>query len=449
MQVSEVQYVTVTALTRYIKRKFDVDPHLRDIWIKGEISNFKRHSRGHMYFTLKDESARMQSVMFAANNRSLAFQPQEGMKVMVRGEVAVYEPSGNYQVYVKEMQPDGIGSLYLAYEQLKERLEKEGLFSPQYKKSIPAYPTCIGVITSPTGAAVRDIMTTLRRRYPVARVILIPALVQGVKAGPSIIEAIQKANEMDMIDTLIVGRGGGSIEELWAFNEEEVARAIFQSHIPIISAVGHETDFTIADFVADLRAPTPTGAAELAVPHLSEVMERLKQRNIRMMRAVRERMTASKERLKNAQKSYAFRYPQRLLEQKEQDLDRMMDRLHKEMGRALQAKIDAKEALTQRLKRNHPQEKIKQAHEHTEMLTKSLSKEMQNLLKQKQLLFGSLASKLDALSPLKTMERGYSLVYNEENELVKSTKNITTGDKVNIRLTDGQIECEVAKVEER
>ncbi|TXK90204.1 exodeoxyribonuclease VII large subunit, partial [Parageobacillus sp. SY1] len=260
--MAEVKYVTVGALTKYIKRKFEVDPHLRDLWIKGEISNFKYHSRGHMYFTLKDEQARIQAVMFAGYNQYLSFRPEDGMKVLVRGEISVYEPSGNYQIYVKEMQPEGIGNLYLAYEQLKKRLEAEGLFSPEHKKPIPAFPRYIGVVTSPTGAAIRDIMTTIRRRYPIATVILFPTLVQGEQAAESIVRSIEKANELGYIDVLIVGRGGGSIEELWAFNEEIVARAIFASEVPIISAVGHETDFTIADFVADLRAPTPTGAAE-------------------------------------------------------------------------------------------------------------------------------------------------------------------------------------------
>src|SRR6478736_4471030 len=274
--MSEVRYLTVTALTRYIKRKFDVDPHMQDVWIKGEISNFKRHSRGHMYFTLKDQNARIAAVMFAGHNRQLNFQP------------------------------DGVGNLYLAYEQLKKKLEKEGLFDPARKRKLPKYPTTIGVITSPTGAAVRDIITTLKRRYN-ANIIVMPALVQGVNAAPSIIKAIGEANRRKEADVLIVGRGGGSIEELWAFNEESVARAIFTSNIPVISAVGHETDFTIADFVADLRAPTPTGAAELAVPHISEITERLTQRNIRLLRSMKEMLQSSSRRLERSQKSYAFR----------------------------------------------------------------------------------------------------------------------------------------------
>jgi exodeoxyribonuclease VII large subunit len=447
--MSEVRYLTVTALTKYIKRKFDVDPHLQDIWIKGELSNFKLHSRGHMYFTLKDENARIQAVMFAGYNRALTFRPENGMKVIIRGEISVYEPSGNYQMYVKEMQPDGIGNLYLAYEQLKQKLQEEGLFDPAHKQPIPSYPNRIGVVTSPTGAAIRDIITTLKRRYPVADIILVPALVQGDNAAPSIVKAIQRANDLGDLDVLIVGRGGGSIEELWAFNEEMVARAIYESNIPIISAVGHETDFTIADFVADLRAPTPTGAAELAVPHLTEVMERIEQRKIRMVRAMREIMSFNKERLNRAQKSYAFRYPQKLCQQKEQELDKLIDRLYRESRRNIKSKKERYQQLAHLLLRNHPKEKVKRLAEQHQVLMKALVKDMQAILKQHQMLFVSTASKLHALSPLKTMERGYSLVYNEQQQLVKSTKHVSAGEMVRVRLSDGDLHCEVAKVEER
>ncbi|MGG0483536.1 exodeoxyribonuclease VII large subunit [Priestia aryabhattai] len=446
--MSEVRYLTVTALTRYIKRKFDVDPHMQDVWIKGEISNFKRHSRGHMYFTLKDQNARIAAVMFAGHNRQLNFQPEEGMNVLIRAEISVYEPSGNYQMYVKEMQPDGVGNLYLAYEQLKKKLEKEGLFDHARKRKLPKYPTTIGVITSPTGAAVRDIITTLKRRYN-ANIIVMPALVQGVNAAPSIIKAIEEANRRKEADVLIVGRGGGSIEELWAFNEESVARAIFTSTIPVISAVGHETDFTIADFVADLRAPTPTGAAELAVPHISEITERLTQRNIRLLRSMKEMLQSSSRRLERSQKSYAFRYPQKLVEQKEQQLDQLMERFYREGRRYIEHKRTKYEQLTAALLRNHPEHQLTKAADRQQQLTKMLTKEMQQLLKQKQLLFATATSKLHTLSPLKTMERGYSLVYDKEKELIKSTKQVSKGDVVNVRLTDGQLQCEVSKIEER
>lgn len=259
--MDSLKYLSVSVWTKYIKRKFDADPHLQQAYIKGEISNFKQHSSGHMYFTLKDEKARLLAVMFSAHNGSLKFMPENGMKVLVRGDISVYEQSGQYQLYVKAMTPDGVGDLYTAYEQLKKKLEKAGLFAPLHKKTLPSYPKSVGVITSPTGAALRDILTTIKRRYPIAKVIIYPALVQGANAAPTIAKAISTANERNEVDVLIIGRGGGSIEELWAFNEEIVANSIYDSDIPIISAVGHETDFTIADFVADLRAPTPTAAA--------------------------------------------------------------------------------------------------------------------------------------------------------------------------------------------
>jgi exodeoxyribonuclease VII large subunit len=312
LHMQEQRYLSVNALTKYIKRKFDADPHLRDVHVRGEISNFKQHSSGHMYFTLKDEKARILAVMFSSQSRTMKFTPENGMKVIVKGEISVYEPSGQYQIYIKEMRPDGIGELFLAYEQLKQRLELEGLFAIETKKAIPLFPRTVGVITSPTGAAIRDVITTIKRRYPIANILVFPALVQGDNAAPSIAKAIAKANSMDEIDVLIVGRGGGSIEELWAFNEELVARAIFSSTIPIISAVGHETDFTIADFVADLRAPTPTAAAELAVPHIEELLDRVLQRQSRLLRTMKGKFLFEKERLNRVQKSDAFRYPHRL-----------------------------------------------------------------------------------------------------------------------------------------
>lgn len=304
--MGEAAYVTVSALTKYIKRKFDVDPHLENIWIKGELSNVKIHTRGHIYFTLKDENARMQSVMFARQSERLPFKPENGMKVLVRGGISVYEPSGNYQLYAKEMQPDGVGALYLAYEELKKKLAGEGLFDDRYKKQIPAFPATIGVVTSPTGAAVRDVITTLKRRYPLVKVIVLPALVQGENASRSIVTHIEEANEKEICDVLIVGRGGGSIEELWAFNEEIVARAIFASNIPIISAVGHETDFTISDFVADIRAATPTGAAEIAVPHTTDLIERTKTAEVRMTRAMQQHLYQKKNGYKRCNRPMPF-----------------------------------------------------------------------------------------------------------------------------------------------
>jgi exodeoxyribonuclease VII large subunit len=447
-KVVEKKYITVTALTRYIKRKFDVDPHLQDVWIKGEISNFTFHSRGHMYFTLKDQNARIQAIMFSSYNKSLTFTPENGMNVLLRGEIQVYEPNGAYQIYVKEMQPDGIGNLYLAFEELKKRLEKEGLFAATNKKAIPKFPKNIGVITSPTGAAIRDILTTIKRRYPIAKVTLIPALVQGNLSAPSIVQAIKLAHSL-ILDVLIVGRGGGSIEELWAFNEEIVAREIFQSKIPIISAVGHETDFTIADFVADLRAPTPTGAAELAVPNIIDLNENVSLRKARLIRVTKEKVALEKKKLQSVQKSYAFKYPQKLYEQKEQQLDRLMDMLSKESQRAIERKATHYKQLTFWLKKNHPEEQLKKAVEKQQFIVKTLQKEMQSILKRHQTTFASAISNLKALSPLKIMERGYSLVYDEKKQLMKSVKQVQPGDTLKIQLEDGKLDCQVWGIEER
>lgn len=445
----ENQYLTVTALTRYIKTKMEYDPHLQSVWLKGEISNFKYHSRGHMYFTLKDENARIAAVMFASHNRGVKFRPEDGMKVLVKGKISVYEASGSYQIYVHDMQPDGVGNLHLAYEQLKVRLEEEGLFSQLYKQPIPAYPAKIGVITSPTGAAIRDIITTITRRYPIGKVIVFPVLVQGESAAPSIVQAIQKANEMNDIDVLIVGRGGGSIEELWAFNEEMVARAISKSEIPIISAVGHETDFTIADFVADLRAPTPTAAAELAAPNILELQEKIMQRTLRLQRAMREHVNGKQDRLQALQKSYAFRYPKQLYEQKEEQLDRVLDGLLQAQERYIETKINKLQQLSFYLEKHHPSEKIAQTKATVERLQKQLQREMGALLKEKEFAFVATAQKLETLSPLKIMMRGYGLVYNEDKQVLKSVKEVGLGDAVQVRLQDGVLDCNVWGVEER
>ena len=445
----EKQYLTVTALTRYIKTKIEYDPHLQSVWLKGEISNFKYHSRGHMYFTLKDENARIASVMFAGHNRNVKFRPEDGMKVLVKGKISVYEASGSYQIYVHDMQPDGIGNLHLAYEQLKVRLEEEGLFSQVYKQSIPAYAKTIGVITSPTGAAIRDIITTITRRYPIGNVIVFPVLVQGESAAPSIVQAIRKANEMKDIDVLIVGRGGGSIEELWAFNEEMVAREIFASKIPIISAVGHETDFTIADFVADLRAPTPTAAAERAVPNVTELEEKVLQRTLRLQRAMREVLHKKQERLQALQKSYAFRYPRQLYEQKEEQLDRALEQMILAKERYIEKKINRLQQLSFYLEKHHPSQKILQTKTTIEALQKQLQREMQTLLQTKEFTFVTATHKLEALSPLKVMMRGYGLVYSEKKQVLKSVNDVGLGDGISVQLQDGVLDCNVTGIEER
>lgn len=446
--MSEQQYLSVSALTKYIKRKFDADPHLQNVYIRGEISNFKQHSSGHMYFTLKDEKARLLAVMFATQSRAMKFSPENGMKVLVRGDVTVYEASGQYQLYVKNMVPDGIGDLYLAYEQLKKKLEEKGMFSEQHKKAIPPYPNVIGVITSPTGAALRDILTTIKRRYPIAKVIIYPALVQGVNAAKSIALAISEANARNEVDCLIVGRGGGSIEELWAFNEEIVAESIYDSDLPIISAVGHETDFTIADFVADLRAPTPTGAAELAVPHINEVIERLMNRKNRLTRSMQERLNFQTNHLARLEKSYAFRYPHKMYEQKLEQLDRATEQLQKNSQRYFVNKKEKLEQIDIILRRQHPEQAIQISKETLKQQQKNLDRVMAAIYKQKAQAFVHLTATLSAVNPLKIMERGYGLIFAEDEKLIKSTKQVSKGDSISVSIKDGTLTCEIKDIKE-
>ncbi|MGE7683466.1 exodeoxyribonuclease VII large subunit [Peribacillus simplex] len=447
--MSNQQYLSVSALTKYIKRKFDADPHLQNVYIKGEISNFKQHTSGHMYFTLKDEKARLLSVMFAANNKGMKFLPENGMKVLVKGDISLYEAGGQYQLYVKSMAPDGVGDLYLAYEQLKKKLEEAGLFLAEHKKPIPKYPKSVGVITSPTGAALRDILITIKRRYPIARIIVYPALVQGNNAAKSIAKAISMANARAESDVLIVGRGGGSIEELWAFNEEIVAESIYDSDIPVISAVGHETDFTIADFVADMRAPTPTGAAELAVPHLNEILERLMNRKNRLTRSIQEAVNFERTRLTRMERSYAFRYPHKMYEQKLEQLDKTMDRLGRTSTRYFMKKRDELNQLNDILKKQHPEQAVKNAKDELQQHVKVLRRAMEAIYRQKSQQFVHITATLSALSPLKIMERGYGLVFAEDETLVKSTQQVSKGDKIAVSIKDGTLECEIKEIKER
>ena len=320
------KYITVTQLTKYIKYKIDNDVHLNEVFLKGEISNFKAHSRGHFYFTLKDEGSRINAIMFASSTRNIKFIPQDGMKVLVTGKISVFEANGGYQIYVNDMLEDGVGNLYIAYEQLKKKLEEEGLFDQAKKKPIPKIPTRVGVVTAPTGAAIKDIISTIKRRWPLTEILLFPSLVQGEDAAADIVKQI-KLSENYQIDTLIVGRGGGSIEDLWPFNEEIVARAIYECKTPVISAVGHEIDFTIADFVADLRAPTTTGAAELAVPAISDITNYLNQLKIRLNKSIQNKVNINKQKLTEITSRYIFTNPISIYQTKEMIFDSLLDRL--------------------------------------------------------------------------------------------------------------------------
>lgn len=436
--------LSVKDLNRYIRMKMEGDSRLSDVWIRGEISNFTHHSSGHMYFTLKDEGSRIRAIMFATHNQRLPFIPKEGSRVIARGNVSVYERDGQYQFYAVQMQPDGIGSLYLAYEQLKSKLEEEGLFAAERKRPLPRYPKTIGVITSPTGAAVRDIMITIRRRYPQARSILYPVLVQGKGAAPSIVKAIRTMNDMAEADVLIVGRGGGSLEELWAFNEEIVARAIYQSDIPVISAVGHETDFTIADFVADLRAPTPTAAAELAVPSSAELRGQLVQRQRQLNQGLQQRLKRSRERLLSLQRSPVLVHPRRYMLQHAERLDMLSQRLQGNLKSRLSLVRQRQKSLHQGLIRYNPRTQAEFAARRKDQVSRQLMNAMQSIMKSKMSQLQTEMRHLDALSPLKIMSRGYSLVYDEkEQKLVKSIEDVQLGDLVNVRVSDGQLQCQV------
>ena len=390
--------LSVTQLNTYLKSIIDGDSLLRSLYVVGEISNFTNHYRtGHFYLTLKDENCAVKAVMFASANRRLKFMPENGMKVIVRGRVSVFERDGQYQFYIDDMQPDGLGALNLAFEQLKNRLAQEGLFDERFKKPIPYRCTRIGVVTSATGAVIQDIRNVISRRYPLAEIILAPVQVQGASAAPQIVDAIERFNSGDYADVLIVGRGGGSLEDLWAFNEEIVARAVFKSRVPIISAVGHETDFTICDFVADLRAPTPSAAAELAVPDIREDIAFVQTVVYECEATLLQRVNDEKERLEMIKERLRYRSPSMLIDQKIQTVDTLMT----SALLSVQRKLDSETAR-----------------------------------------LSSTAARLDALSPLKVMARGYSIVTKDE-KVVASSKALKKGDRITVGFSDGERKCEV------
>ena len=415
-------YITISELSKYLKSKFDEDLLLRKVYLKGEISNFKAHTRGHYYFTLKDETSRISAIMFASNTRSLKFLPTDGMRVLVTGRISIYEATGGYQIYVDDMLEDGVGNLYVAFEQLKEKLAKEGLFNKEHKKKIPRMPKKIGIVTASTGAAIRDILTTIKRRFPICETILFPALVQGNEAACDIAKKIEIANNYD-IDTLIVGRGGGSLEDLWPFNEEVVARAIYNSHIPVISAVGHEVDFTIADFVADLRAPTPTAADELAVDGMDTVISYLDTAKSRSYNAILNLIDNNKLRLNKITTSYVLKKPTAIYEIKEQKLDGLIDKLNTVMEIKLNLYNNKLDSLKNSYVFNNP-----------DILYKFKSQNLNNLI-----------NKLEVLNPLNTIKRGYAIV-KFENKVLSDINLVKKDDSINIELKNGKIEAKVMEV---
>lgn len=442
----EPKYIKISDLNRYIKAKFDMDTHLNKVYLKGEISNFKSHTRGHLYFTLKDETSRIAAVMFMGNARSLTFTPEDGMNVLVTGRISVYEANGAYQIYVESMEVDGIGNLYLEYEKLKKQLQSEGLFDIKYKKPIPKYPKKIGIITASTGAAIRDILSTIKRRYPICETILFPSLVQGELAKDSIVKQIKKAQEYDL-DVIICGRGGGSIEDLWAFNEEVVARAIFASKIPIISAVGHEVDFTIADFVADLRAPTPTGAAEMAVPNLVDINNMLEQYKIRANKGMTKIIEFNNKKLDNIKNSFILKNPLSIYEVKEQKLDSLIDKVNQ----LINSKLDTMKVKYQYLISSNilkdPIGVYLKKNDKIELLKNNANNVINNLIKEKAHQYGIIVNSLELLNPLNILSKGYSVVYQNDN-IVNDINKVKINDILNIRMTNGVVKTKVEEVEE-
>lgn len=397
----DLPILSVTQLNTYIKSLLDGDANLSNLFIRGEISNFKRHTSGHLYLTLKDENSRLPAVMFRFNAMKMRFMPQDGMQVIARGRISVYDRDGRYQLYIEEMHPDGVGDLSVAYEQLKDKLAAEGLFAPEHKKPLPPYPQRVGVITSATGAAVHDIITVLARRYPVADLILCPVHVQGTEAAGEICEALDLFNRQRAADVIILGRGGGSIEDLWAFNEESIARAVYRSEIPVISAVGHETDFTICDFVADVRAATPSAAAELAVPDLRELKARLAGFQIKMTSDHSALLEAKKARLSLVSTSQCFKNPMYAIENRRQRLDESAAAFESAIRNGLTAKRDKLSAA---------------------------------------------AASLELLSPLKVLARGYSIASGADGQVIRSIKDTQKGEPIVLRVTDGRVFCSVDRV---
>ncbi|QIC04358.1 exodeoxyribonuclease VII large subunit [Brevibacillus sp. 7WMA2] len=445
MKPAEV--MSVAELNRYVKRMMEGDLRLADVWVRGEISNFTHHHSGHMYFTLKDKDSRLKIVMFASYNRFLTFIPKNGTKAIVRGSISVFERDGAYQLYARELQPDGIGALFLAFEQLKEKLQQEGLFASERKRALPLFPKTIGVVTSPTGAAIRDIITTIKRRYPQAEIMLAPAIVQGVEAPASIIRAIRHINQYQ-VDVMIVGRGGGSIEELWAFNDEAVARAIVASQIPIISAVGHETDYTIADFVADIRAATPTAAAELAVPHYLEWLERIKQLDHRLARALQTQLQEKRTHLQRLQQSYGLKNPLRRVEERRQRIDEVTLRLSAMVKMKVVRKREQVSHVKKRLKQIRLERQVAEGRGQVNRMESQLTQYMKQKTERSRQAWLSLVQHLDALSPLRVMQRGFSLSYKDDT-LIKSVEGIEVGDQLMIRYQDGKIMTTVTDIERK
>ena len=439
------KYMKVSDLNAYIKTIFDENPYLKKVFLRGEISNFKNHTRGHLYFTLKDDLGRISAVMFYSSAVSLKFAPEDGMNVLVEGRISCYPAQGSYQIYVDKMEPDGLGNLYIEFEKLKKKLSAEGLFNPEYKKPIPKIPKRIGIITAPTGAAIRDIISTIHRRFPICETILFPALVQGENAAPDIVRQIKEADSGNYdLDCLIVGRGGGSIEDLWAFNEEIVARAIFEARIPIISAVGHEIDFTIADFVADLRAPTPTGAAEMAVPTVTEINNMLNSYEIRLNEFTSNLIHKNKLRLDSITSYYILKNPLSLYELKEQKLDNYIDTLNNNINKRLENNHLRLNNIKNSYILKNPLNLFEVPKGLLIFNEKNLYSLIKNIILQNNHEYKMLVNTLKLVNPLGILEKGYSLVTKDE-EVLSDASKLKIDDIINIRLHKGNV---IAKIKE-
>lgn len=446
-QTTQQQYLSVHALTSYLKRKFDVDPYLQRVWVIGEISNFRPRPNGHQYFSLKDERARINAVMYKGAFNKVPFKVEEGMKVLAVGRITLYEPSGQYQLTIDSMEPDGVGALYQALEQLKQKFQAAGLFDLP-KKAIPVFPKKIAVITSPTGAVIRDILTTIQRRFPIVEVTVFPTRVQGKEATAEIVAAFNKVeNVAEEFDTVILARGGGSIEDLWCFNEEAVAQAILACSLPVISSIGHETDTTLADLVADIRAATPTAAAEIAVPVLTDLLERIVILKQRMNYAMKQKLTVARKQFERSNESYVLKQPERLYQAYIQQLDLSVQRLEAQQHRYFEQLTYRLNYLMQRLNSQHPHQQLKHWQQIVNNLDNQLKQQFKQVMQQKQQNLKHQAHLLDAYSPLKSMSRGYALIEHEQQH-VTTIDQLSIGDEMKVQFVDGQVVAEVKSIHE-
>lgn len=438
------EYLSISQINQFIKMVFDNNSYLQKVYLKGEISNFKRHTSGHLYLTLKDEEARISAIMFRSMAAKLNFVPEDGMNILVEGRISVYPAGGNYQIYIDKMEQDGLGNLYIEFEKLKKKLQQEGLFDPMHKQELPKFPRRIGIVTAPTGAAIKDILSTIQRRFPICETILFPSLVQGASAKEDIVKNIRLANTYD-IDLLIVGRGGGSIEDLWAFNEEVVARAIYESKIPIISAVGHEVDVTIADFVADKRAPTPTGAAEMAVPTIAEVESLFAAKKMEVSNLFLNRLAEKKHQLKKLADSFILKNPMVLYDVKIQKLDNLIERLQSSVTTYFEEKKQRFIQLKAHYILQNPVIIYESQLNKVKTEQALLQKNIKTILLKKQNDLAFIVQTLKLVNPLNILDKGYSLV-KKDGHILKNSSNIKVEDQLQIRLSKGELNVEVKEI---